>query len=165
MGWSRVSDASHVVKVGDEITVKVLRVDDDKQKISLGLKQLTDDPWANVQATYEVGQVRTGRITRVAEFGAFVELEPGVEGLIPLSETGVARDANVKRAFPVDTDVEVVVLEIDAASRRMRLSINAVLQAREVEEVRDYAERKDAAPTERFGSLADKLRGALKPRE
>jgi small subunit ribosomal protein S1 len=165
MGWSRVSDASHLVKVGDEITVKVLRVDDDKQKISLGLKQLTDDPWANVQATYEVGQVRTGRITRVAEFGAFVELEPGVEGLVPLSETGVARDANVKRAFPVGTDVEVVVLEIDAASRRMRLSINAVLQAREVEEVRDYAERKDAAPTERFGSLADKLRGALKPRE
>jgi small subunit ribosomal protein S1 len=143
----------------------VLRLDDDQQKISLGLKQLTDDPWASVQATYEVGQVRRGRITRVAEFGAFVELEPGIEGLIPLSETGVARDANVKRAFPVGTDVEVVVLEIDAPARRMRLSMNAVLQAREVEEVRDYAARKDAAPTERFGSLADKLRGALEPRE
>ena len=80
MGWSRVSDTSQVVKPGEEITVKVLRVDDDKQKISLGLKQLTADPWSRVHATYEVGQVRTGRVTRLAEFGAFVELEPGVEG-------------------------------------------------------------------------------------
>jgi small subunit ribosomal protein S1 len=78
MGWSRVSDTSQVVKPGDDITVKVLRVDDDKQKISLGLKQLTDDPWSKVPETYEIGQVRTGRVTRVAEFGAFVELEPGV---------------------------------------------------------------------------------------
>ena len=81
MGWSRVSDTSQVVKPGDEITVKVLRVDEDKQKISLGLKQLTADPWSSVQATYEIGQVRTGRVTRLAEFGAFVELEPGVEGV------------------------------------------------------------------------------------
>jgi small subunit ribosomal protein S1 len=81
MGWSRVSDTSQVVKPGEEITVKVLRVDDDKQKISLGLKQLTADPWSRVHATYGIGQVRTGRVTRVADFGAFVELEPGVEGL------------------------------------------------------------------------------------
>lgn len=165
MGWSRVADTSQVVKAGDEITVKVLRVDDDKQKISLGLKQLTDDPWSKVQATYEVGQLRTGRATRVAQFGAFVELEPGIEGLVPLSETGVARDANVKRAFPVGADVEVVVLEVDAPGRRIRLSINAVVQAKEVEEVREYTERTDAAPAEGFGSLADKLRGALTPRE
>ena len=81
MGWSRVADASEVVKPGEEITVKILRVDDDKQRISLGLKQLTDDPWSRVHETYEVGQVRTGRVTRVTEFGAFVELEPGIEGL------------------------------------------------------------------------------------
>src|SRR5437762_184699 len=81
MGWSRVSDTSQVVKPGDEITVKVLSVDEKTQKISLGLKQLTTDPWSRVQTTYEVGQVRTGRVTRVAEFGAFVELEPGIEAL------------------------------------------------------------------------------------
>ena len=165
MGWSRVSDTSQVVKPGDEVTVKVLRVDDDKQKISLGLKQLTEDPWSKVHATYEAGQVRTGRVTRVAEFGAFVELEPGVEGLIPLSETGLARDAAVKRAFPIGGDVEVVVLDVDPTARRIRLSIRAVIQAKEVEEVREYSERKDAAPAESFGSLADKLRGALRPRE
>ncbi len=255
MGWSRVSDTSQVVKPGDEITVKVLRVDGDTQKISLGLKQLTADPWSRVHATYEIGQVRTGRVTRLADFGAFVELEPGVEalahastfaptrrseewssrvapgmtgvfeilsidlekkrigvalvpegsaraggtapsqpeivpgarltgkverhekfgvfvflapgrtGLIPLSETGVAREADVSSAFPVGADVEVIVLEVDPTGRRIRLSIKAVLDAHEAEEVREYTERGDAAPSEGFGSLADKLRGALKPRE
>jgi small subunit ribosomal protein S1 len=164
MGWSRVSDASNVVQVGDEVTVKILRVDDDKQKISLGLKQLTDDPWSQVQATYETGQVRRGRVTRVAQFGAFVELEPGVEGLIPLSESGVARDADVKKAFPVGADVQVVVLDVDAPARRIRLSIKAMEQAKEVETVREYTERNDGAAKESFGSLADKLRGALTPR-
>src|SRR5918994_1137923 len=87
MGWSRVSDASLVVKPGDAITVKVLRVDDDKQKISLGLKQLMDDPWATVPARYETGRIHTGRVSRVAPFGAFVELEPGIDGLIPIAGT------------------------------------------------------------------------------
>lgn len=165
MGWSRVSDTSQVVRPGDEITVKVLRVDEDTQKIALGLKQLMDDPWSNVQATYEAGQLRTGRVTRVAEFGAFVELEPGVEGLIPLSETGLARDENVKRAFPAGRQLEVVVLEVDSTARRIRLSSRAVAQAKEVEHVKEYTERKDAAVEEGFGSLADKLRGALRPRD
>ena len=165
MGWSRVSDTSQVVKPGDEITVKVLRVDDDRQKIALGLKQLTDDPWSKVQVTYEVGEVRTGRVTRVAQFGAFVELEPGVEGLIPVSESGLARDADVRKAFPVGAGVEVVILDVDATGRRIRLSIKAVLQAREADEVREYTERGDAGPPEGFGSLAAKLRGALTPRE
>jgi small subunit ribosomal protein S1 len=165
MGWSRVSDTSQVVKPGDEITVKVLRVDDDKQKISLGLKQLTEDPWSQAQVTYRPGQVRSGRVARVAEFGAFVELEPGIEGLIPLSETGLPRDAVLKKAFPAGRDLEVVILDVDATARRIRLSSQAVVQAKEVEEVREYAERKDAAPAEGFGSLADKLRGALTRRE
>ena len=255
IGWSRVSDVSQVLKPGEEITVKVLRVDDDKQKISLGLKQLTADPWSRVPDTYEVGQVHTGRVTRLAEFGAFVELEPGVEGLahastfaptgrsegwstsvapgmtaafeilsidlekkrigvalvpegssraggtapspvgivpgarltgkverhekfgvfvflapgrtglIPMSETGVARDADLAKIFPVGADVEVIVLEVDPAGRRIRLSVKAVRDAHEAEELREYTEREDAAPAEGFGSLADKLRGALKPRE
>ena len=82
MGWSRVTAPSDIVKPGDEITVKVLRVDEDKQKISLGLKQLAEDPWSRVGATYGVGQVLAGRVTRVVRTsGAFVELEPGVEAL------------------------------------------------------------------------------------
>jgi small subunit ribosomal protein S1 len=162
MAWERVPDASHFVKAGDEITVKVLRVDSEKQKISLGLKQLAADPWSSVGETYQPGQVRTGRVTRVAEFGPFVELEPGVEGLVPLSESGVARDADVKKAFRVGDQLQVVVDNVDVAARRIRLSVTAVQKVREADEVREYAERTDVGQPERLGSLADKLRDALK---
>ena len=161
MGWSRVSDPSQVVKPGDEITVKVLQVSDDREKISLGLKQLTDDPWATVDARYHAGEIRTGKVTRAAQFGAFVELEPGIQGLIPLSEASEGRDIDVKKAFPVGATIEVVILEVDAAARRIRLSSRAVQQAKEADEVREYTERADSRQSESFGSLADQLRGAL----
>jgi small subunit ribosomal protein S1 len=162
MAWARVSDPSQVVKVGDQIAVKVLRVDADKQKISLGLKQLLGDPWSKVHETYQAGQLRGGHVTRVADFGAFVELEPGVEGLIPASESGVGRDGDLKKAFPVGRDVQIVVLEVDAGARRIRLSVTAVQKMREADEVRDYAEREDSPPAQGFGSMADKLRDALR---
>ena len=164
MAWERVPDASQFVKVGDQLTVKVLRVDAEKQKISLGLKQLATDPWSRAGETYQPGQLRRGRVTRVADFGPFVELEPGVEGLIPLSESGVPREMDVKKAFHVGDDVQVVVLDVDAAARRIRLSATAVERMREADEVREYAERTDARPPETFGSLADRLRDALKPK-
>jgi small subunit ribosomal protein S1 len=165
MGWARVSDPSQVVKPGDEIRVVVLRVDGDRQKISLGLKQLMADPWSTVTETYQANQLRRGRVTRVADFGAFVELEPGVEGLIPLSESGVARDGDIRKAFPIGTNIDVVVAEVDAAARRIRLSVTAVQKMREADEVREYSERTDATPADGFGSLADKLRSALGPRQ
>jgi ribosomal protein S1 len=162
MGWSRVSDPSEFVKPGDEITVKVLRVDDDKQKISLGLKQLADDPWSAAGERYPVGQVHTGRVTRIAPFGVFVELEPGVVGLVPTSESGAAKDSDLGRMFPIGTTVSVAVLEVDAAARRMRLSVKAIADAQEADELREYRDRTESAPPE-LGSLAEKLRGALKP--
>jgi small subunit ribosomal protein S1 len=164
MGWTHVSDPSLVVKAGDEVTVKVLRVDAEKQKISLGLKQLLDDPWSKAGETYQPGQLRKGRVTRVAQFGVFVELEPGIQGLVPLSETGVSREMDVKKAFPVGRELEVVILEVDQAARRIRLSVKGVEELRESHEAREYTERADAAPTQALGSLADKFRG-IKPRE
>jgi small subunit ribosomal protein S1 len=163
MGWSRVADTAQVANPGDEITVKVLRVD--KDKISLGLKQLLADPWSTVPDTYAVGTSYKGKVTRVADFGVFVELEPGVEGLIPLSETGIARGGDVKKAFPAGTSLDVVVLEVDGTTRRIRLSATAVQKLREADEVREYTERVDATPSDTFGSLADKLRDALSPRQ
>ncbi len=288
MGWSRVSSPTEVVEPGDEITVKVLRVDEEKKRISLGLKQLQADPWSKVAESYAVGQVRPGRVSRLAEFGAFVELESGVEGLahvstfpptgtaegwkasvppgtegafevlsidverrrigvamleegsvraeaaralggapesvgteapsvagsagdetfrasapapagtragivpgarvrgkvegherfgvfvflapgrtglIPLGETGVEKEADLKKVFPVGGDVEVLVLEVDASGRRIRLSRRAVLEAEEKTEAREYAERQDSPQAEGFGSLADKLRAALGPKK
>jgi small subunit ribosomal protein S1 len=255
MGWSRISDPSQVLQPGEEITVKVLQVDEKKEKISLGLKQLTDDPWSKVQSSYEVGQVLSGRVTRLTDFGAFVELDPGVEalahastfpptgrrdgwrasvapgttgtfeilsidpekkrigvalvpegsaratriaesaseivpgarlrgkverhekfgvfvflapgrtGLIPLNETGIPREGDVVKAFAPGSDIDVVVLDIDETGRRIRLSVKAIQDAQEAAEVREYTEREESAAPERFGSLADKLRGAMQPRE
>jgi ribosomal protein S1 len=162
MAWERVADPSQIVKPGDEITVKVLRVDPDKEKISLGLKQLAADPWSRAGHTYQAGEVRRGRITRIAEFGPFVELEPGIEGLVPASESGVARDTDMKKAFRVGDEVQVVVLDVDPTARRIRLSVTAVQKMREADEMREYTDRTDAAAPERFGTLADKLRDALK---
>jgi small subunit ribosomal protein S1 len=164
MAWERVPDARQFVTSGDEITVKVLRIDADKQKISLGLKQLAADPWSRAAGTYKAGELRTGRVTRVAEFGPFVELEPGVEGLIPLSESGVPREADVKKAFRVGDQLQVVVLDVDAAARRIRLSVTDVQKVREADEMREYSERASGTAPDKFGSMADKLRDALKPK-
>ncbi|HEY2433539.1 MAG TPA: S1 RNA-binding domain-containing protein [Vicinamibacterales bacterium] len=159
MSWTRVADPSAVVKPGDEITVRVLRVEDDK--IALGLKQLTEDPWTAAAAGLQIGQLLNGTVEKVEKFGVFVAVAPGVSGLVPASETGLPRDADLRKAFPRGAPLDVIVLEIDAAARRIRLSSKAVAAAREDAEVRDYAAR-DAAPSSSMGSLADRLRSALK---
>ncbi len=254
MSWSRGSDPSEIVKVGEEITVKVIRVEEGG-KIALGMKQLSADPWSTVEANYKVGQVLSGRITRVSEFGAFVELEagieglahlstfaptgkpggwsksvtpgmtgafeilsidlekkrigvalmeegtsranaarpsksaiqpgarltgkverhdkmgiflflaPGVTGLLPVAETGAAHGVDLQKTFPIGSDIDVMVLEADAAKRRIRLSVKAIAAAAEAAEVSDYSARAVAAQTQSFGSLADKLRGALAPKK
>jgi len=91
-----------------------------------------------------------------------VALAPAVSGLVPASETGLARDMDLRKAFPVGTDVEVFILEIDLSARKMRLSCKAVADAKEAAEVRDYTEREGTAQPQSLGSLADKLRDALK---
>jgi small subunit ribosomal protein S1 len=160
IGWSRVSDPSAMLELGEELTVKVLRVEDDGRKIALGLKQLTEDPWTNAAATYQVGRVYKGRVARHAKFGIFIELAPGVDALMPVNEAGVAKEGDLGRAFPLDAEVQVVVLEIDPPARRIRVSRKAVLDAEEAGELRDYTERA-GAPAEGFSALAHKLRGAL----
>ena len=168
MGWSRVSDPSQMFKPGDEITVKVLRLESKAgdEKIALGLKQLTDDPWSSVESKYPVGQVARGRVARIAEFGVFVELEPGVTGLLPAAESGAAKGTDLKKVFRPGMEVDVIVLETDVAGRRLRFSIQAIHDEAEKAEVRDYAARADAAgASASIGSLADKLRGALGSRD
>ena len=124
MGWSRVADATQVVAPGDEIVVKVLRVEKDGQQIALGLKQLTADPWSVVKATYEVGQVRAGRVTRLADFGAFVELEPGIEGLAHASTfPPTGRPGAWSNAVPVGTTAAFEVLSVDPAQKRIGLAL------------------------------------------
>jgi small subunit ribosomal protein S1 len=173
MGWSRIADPSQVMQPGEEITVKVLQVDDAKGKISLGLKQLSEDPWSSVEARYAVGQVFTGRVTRATEFGAFVELEPGIEGLAHVSTFApTGRSHGWRTAVPVGLSAAFEILSIDPEKKRIGVALLAERAARsqekaladaEAAEVREYSEREDG---EGFGSsLADKLRRAFKPRE
>jgi small subunit ribosomal protein S1 len=161
MGWSRVSDASAMPQPGDEIAVKVLRVDEEKQKISLGLKQLSEDPWWKVPETYAVGEVHTGRVTRVAQFGAFVELEPGIEALAHASTfppTGRREDWSSLVAPGMTAAFEIV--SIEPEKKRIGVALVPEGSAR-LEETRSQT---DDAPQRGFGSLADKLRGAIEPR-
>ena len=166
MGWSRVPDAAQGYKPGDEITVKVLRVDEGTQKIALGLKQLSDDPWSKVPATYAVGQVLTGRVTRMAPFGAFVELEPGIEALAHAStfnQTGRERTWQQSIAVGMTGTFEIRSLDIEKKRIGVVL-VTGEAERQESDDVREYQERTDAARPGGFGSLADKLRGALEPK-
>src|SRR4051812_34076052 len=161
IGWSRVPNAAQALTAGEEITVKVLRVDEATQKIALGLKQLAEDPWSRVPGTYEPGQMRTGRVTRVAEFGAFVEFEPGIEGLAHASTfPPTGRNDEWRKSVPAGTTGTFEILVIDLEKKRI-----GVAWRPEGDAVREYSEREEAAPAERLGSLADKLRGALSPRD
>jgi len=110
------------------------------------------------------GAIVTGKVERHEKFGVFVFLSPGRTGLMPFAETGVDRDMDMRKAFPIGSEVEVVVLEVDPAGRRIRLSKKAVAEQREQAELRDYAARPGAGNTASLGSLGDSLRDALKGR-
>src|SRR4029078_7602632 len=110
------------------------------------------------------GTIVTGKVERHERFGVFVFLSPGRTGLMPFSETGLDRDADMAKAFPVGSELEVAVLEADASGRRIRLSKKAVAQQLEQAYLREYESRQDAAPSTSLGSMADALRDAFKGR-
>ena len=113
-----------IVAPGDQITVKVLRVDEEKQKIALGLKQLSADPWSTVRGKYEVGQVHTGRVTRVAEFGAFVELEAGIEALAHASTfPPTGKPKGWSTLAPVGTTAAFEIVSVDPEKRRIGVAL------------------------------------------
>jgi small subunit ribosomal protein S1 len=127
MSWTRVQDATKVVEPGQSIKVVVLKIDHEKRKLSLGLKQLQESPWDNIGEKYHVGTAVSGKVTRLMEFGAFVELEPGVEGLIHISELSPNRVRRVKDIVQPEQVVQVMVLSVDPAQRRISLSLKAAL--------------------------------------
>ena len=122
MAWRRIHHPSEVVKVGETVSVQVIKVNRESQRISLGMKQLEPDPWEGVGAKYPVGARLTGRVANITEFGAFVELEPGVEGLIHVSEMSWTKK-NVHPGKIVSTSQEVEVMVINTDSDRKRISL------------------------------------------
>ncbi len=124
MAWKRVKHPSEVVNVGDEIEVKILKFDRDRQRVSLGIKQLGDDPWHDLGRRYPPHTRLFGKVTNVADYGCFVEIEEGVEGLVHVSEMDwTNKNVNPSRVVQVGEEIEVMVIEIDEERRRISLGI------------------------------------------
>ncbi|WP_423063894.1 30S ribosomal protein S1 [Candidiatus Paracoxiella cheracis] len=124
MAWKRVKHPSELVNVGDEVKVKVLKFDRDKNRVSLGLKQLGEDPWANIARRYPQGTRIFGKVTNITDYGCFVQLEEGVEGLVHMSELDwTNKNVHPSKVVQSGEEVEVIVLDIDEDRRRISLGI------------------------------------------
>jgi ribosomal protein S1 len=130
MSWTRIKHPNDVLKVGDEIQVMVLKTNLDQGRISLGLRQILPDPWTEAQERYQPGTLVSGSVTRLVPFGAFVQLEGGLEGIVPNSELSVRRVNKPEDVVQVGDTVEVKILEIRPDERRMTLSIRQAMEER-----------------------------------
>ena len=126
LSWSHVNHPSEILSIGQTVPVKVLDIDRDRQRISLGLKQTQEDPWQRVVDTYSVSDELEGRVTKVVSFGAFVEILEGVEGLVHISELAQYHVENPREVVAQDDTVKVRILEIDTERRRLSLSVKRV---------------------------------------
>ena len=126
LSWSHVNHPSEVLEIGQTVNVKVLDIDRERQRISLGLKQTQADPWQQVLEAYKEGDVVDGKVTKVVTFGAFVEILPGVEGLVHISELAQHHVENPREVVAQGQDVKVLILEVDAERRRLSLSMKRV---------------------------------------
>jgi small subunit ribosomal protein S1 len=128
ISWKRVAHPSDVLQVGQNVRVQVIRFNRETQRISLGMKQLEADPWEGVDIKYPVGAKFSGRVTNITDYGAFVELEPGVEGLVHVSEMSwTKKNVHPGKIVSTSQEVEVMVLEVDADKRRISLGLKQVM--------------------------------------
>jgi ribosomal protein S1 len=127
MSWKRVQDPNEIVQPGQTVKVVVLKIDPETRKVGLGLKQLEASPWDNIREKYAMGQTVEGKVSRTMDFGAFVELEPGVEGLVHVSELARGKTWRVTDVVKPDDVVLVRILSVDQDQRRISLSIKAAL--------------------------------------
>jgi small subunit ribosomal protein S1 len=129
MSWKRVSHPSQVLAVGDTVKVQIVKINPDTQRISLGMKQLQSDPWDGVEVKYPVGAKLSGRITNITDYGAFVELEAGVEGLVHVSEMSwTKKNVHPGKIVSTSQEVDVVVLDVDASKRRVSLGLKQAMR-------------------------------------
>src|SRR5881398_3755765 len=133
LSWSHVNHPSEVLEIGHDVKVKVLDIDRERQRISLGLKQTQTDPWQQVLESYQEGDVVQGKVTKVVTFGAFVEILPGVEGLVHISELAQHHVENPREVVAQGQEVKVLILEVDAERRRLSLSLKRIEDGEEVQ--------------------------------
>jgi small subunit ribosomal protein S1 len=146
LSWSHVNHPSEVLEIGQDVQVKVLDIDRDRQRISLGLKQTQSDPWQQVIEKYHEDDVVEGRVTKVVTFGAFVEILPGVEGLVHISELAQHHVENPREIVAQGQPVNVKIIEVDGERRRLSLSLKRVEETDEVQPRADGGESVHTAP-------------------
>ena len=129
MAWRRVNHPSEVVTIGQQLKVRIIKINHETHRISLGIKQLLTDPWEGIEAKYPINARLSGRVTNITDYGAFVELEPGIEGLIHVSEMSwTKKNVHPGKIVSSSQEVEVVVLEVDSVKRRISLGLKQTLQ-------------------------------------
>ncbi len=148
MSWVRkVAHPSEVVSKGDKVTCVVLNVDQERKRIALGLKQMNNDPWeGDIPGRYKPGEIKKGKVTKLTNFGVFVELEPGLEGLLHISELSDQKVESPEDVVKVGDDIEVKVLRVDAADRKIGLSRKRLTWSKEESEAEEGAEEPSATP-------------------
>ena len=129
MAWRRVNHPSEILNIGETVKVQIIRINPETFRISLGMKQLEVDPWEGIEAKYPIGSRFTGRVTNITDYGAFVELEPGIEGLIHVSEMSwTKKNVHPGKIVSTSQEVEVVILEVDPAKRRVSLGLKQTMR-------------------------------------
>ena len=147
ISWGKLKHPQEVLQIGDRVKVKILSMNAEKGKISLGLKQTQPEPWSVIHERYEVGQIVEGKVVQIKEYGAFVELEPGLDGLVHISEVANKRVTNIADELEIGQVVKAKILDIDTERRRISLSIKQALDA-EYAEPEEEAVSEEAVPEE-----------------
>ena len=151
-----VKHPSELYKVGDEVEAKVLDIDIENERLSLSIKQLQPDPWLAVLAAHPIGSRLKGKVTRVVDFGAFVEIEPGIEGLVHVSEMKDERVENPRDVVKEGDEVEVKVIDMDLQDRKVALSIKQLNRDGGEDDYREYLRRQGDGRA-RLGDLMEKF--------
>lgn len=164
ISWGKLKHPKEVLQIGDKVKVKILSMNAEKGKISLGLKQTTPEPWSVINEKYHVGEIVTGKVVQLKEYGAFVELEPGLDGLVHISEVANKRVANIADELSLGQAVKAKILDIDTERKRISLSIKQALdeeeipeadEDEEVEETTEEAEAQDAVENAEVAEAAE----------
>lgn len=157
LSWTRnVKHPSEILNKGDQVEAVVLKMDSENHRLSLGIKQLTSNPWDTFFASHQTGELLEGKVTRLTDFGAFVQLAEGVEGLVHVSEINQERDRTPKEDLAVETIVSVKILRMDPLEKRIGLSIKAAKVDSERQELRSFKETADTASTIQIGDLVNR---------
>jgi len=164
LSWNtRVKNPGELFRKGDRVQAKVLKIDPDTQKFSMGIKQLGDDPWAGIEKRFRKGDLVKGKVTRVADFGAFVEIADGIEGLVHVSEISREKIESPAAVLKPGDEVGAVVLGVDRANKKVSLSMRGYADELERKNMESYLGKQPDPPTENVGTLGEALLAKMKP--